>query len=215
MWPRLVVASRNPGKIREIRQVLAPLGMAVVGLDEIGFAAELQEKGQSFAENAAAKALVVAAATGELVLADDSGLMVDALGGRPGVLSARYGGPGLDDAARNGLLLRQLVEVPHGRRGAEFICVLALAGPAARGSQAPSSLPGEEGIGVLDIWAGRVRGVIAAAPRGCRGFGYDPVFLYLPAGKTFGEMTPEEKNAVSHRGRAVRRLPQRLARLGW
>lgn len=194
---RIVVASRNPAKVREIRRVIEGLPVEVMDLAQAGFDAEIEETGQTFAENAAAKALAVAEATGELALADDSGLMVDALGGRPGVLSARYGGDDLTDSQRVELLLRELAQVPHARRAAQFVCVLALA------------VPGR----ILARWAGRVCGVIADKPQGTGGFGYDPVFLYLPAGRTFAQMTPDEKNAVSHRGRAIRRLPEVLRRL--
>lgn len=191
----IVLASRNRAKLREVRAVLEPEGVRVLSLDEAGFDEDLIERGETFEENAAAKALAVAAGTDRLSLADDSGLVVEALGGRPGVKSARYGGPGLDDAARVRLLLDELARVPAGQRVAEFVCVLALA------------LPGR----VVAMWSGRVCGLIADRPRGAGGFGYDPVFVYLPAGKTFAEMSPEEKSAVSHRGRALRQLRRRLA----
>lgn len=190
-----MLASHNLAKVREIRQVLAPLRVPVLSLDDIGFGGEIEEIGDTFAENAAAKALAVGRMTGGLALADDSGLVVDALDGRPGVQSARYGGEGLTDPERVELLLRELADVPHGRRLARFVCVLALA----------------EGDRLLATWAGRVAGLIAEEARGTGGFGYDPVFVYVPLDKTFAELTPAEKNALSHRGRAVRQLPRHLA----
>ncbi len=192
-----MVASHNAAKVREIRQVLAPLHVPVLSLDDVGLSDEIEETGGTFAENAAAKALAVGRITGGPVLADDSGLVVDALDGRPGVMSARYGGEGLTDPERVELLLRQMADVPHGRRTARFVCVLALA----------------KGDRLLATWAGCVAGLIADEARGTGGFGYDPVFLYVPLGRTFAELTAEEKNALSHRGRAVRRLPWHLGAL--
>ncbi|MCX7597306.1 MAG: RdgB/HAM1 family non-canonical purine NTP pyrophosphatase [Armatimonadetes bacterium] len=196
---QLVVGSNNPGKIREIRQMLAAWDMKVVSYSEAGGAGDLPEEGQTFEENAAAKAVEAARRTGLLALADDSGLCVEALGGRPGVLSALYGGAQADDATRCRLLLEELRAAATTNRLAEFVCVLALATPE----------------GLVACWAGRVVGVIADEPRGAGGFGYDPIFLYLPAGRTLAEMPPQEKNAVSHRGRAVRRLPEVLSRHGF
>lgn len=195
---RLVVGSNNPGKLGEIRQVLAPSGVEVLSYSEAGGTGSLPEEGRTFEENATTKALEAARRTGLVALADDSGLCVEALGGRPGVLSARYGGPQADDPTRCRLLLAELQATGASNRLAEFVCVLALATPE----------------GLLARWAGRVAGVIADQPRGHGGFGYDPIFLYLPAGRTFAEMSLEEKNAVSHRGRAVRRLPRILADCG-
>lgn len=196
---RLVVGSNNPGKLREIRQVLAASDIEVLSYVEAGGMGDLPEEGQTFEENATAKAIKAARQTGLPALADDSGLCVEALGGRPGVLSARYGGPEADDPTRCHLLLEELRATASPNRLAEFVCVLALAAPE----------------GLLACWAGRVAGVITNEPKGTGGFGYDPIFLYLPASRTFAEMSPEEKNAVSHRGRAVRRLPKVLARLGF
>ncbi|MBC7287657.1 MAG: XTP/dITP diphosphatase [Armatimonadetes bacterium] len=195
MW-EIVVATRNRGKIAEIAAILEPT-VRVLSLDDVGFAGDLEEAGSSFEENAVSKARVVADATRLLTVADDSGLLVDALGGRPGVLSARYGGDNLTDADRVALLLEELKGVPRAQRTAEFVCVIAVATPSR----------------VRAVWSGRVYGVIACEPRGSHGFGYDPVFEYLPVRKTFAEMEPEEKNAVSHRGRAVRQLPRRLKEL--
>ncbi len=195
--PEIVVATRNPAKIEEIRSIVAD-ALRVLSLDDVDFSDEIQETGETFVENAILKATAVADATGLLTIADDSGLTVDALGGRPGIMSARYGGEGLSDADRIAVLLDELSDVPPAARGAEFVCTIALAAPRH----------------VLATWSGRVYGLITDAPRGSGGFGYDPVFLYLPARKTFAEMTRQEKNAVSHRGRAVRQLPARLRDVG-
>ena len=146
-----------------------------------------EETGQTYAENALVKARTAACLTGALALGDDSGLEVDALGGAPGLHTARFGGPGLTDRARWELLLERLRDVPPARRTARFRCVIALADPA-RGEQ---------------VVEGVVEGVIAAAPRGSGGFGYDPVFFYPPLGRTFGEISDEDKQRVSHRGKAL------------
>jgi XTP/dITP diphosphohydrolase len=152
-----------------------------------------EETGQTYAENALVKARAAARLTGALALGDDSGLEVDALGGAPGLHTARFGGGGLTDRGRWELLLERLRDVPPAQRTARFRCLIALAGPAQ----------GEQ------VVEGVVEGVIAAAPRGSSGFGYDPVFFYPPLGRTFGEISDEEKQRVSHRGKAlaaVRRL---------
>ena len=195
--PEIVVATRNTAKVSEIREIIGG-AMRVLSLSDVGFEQEIEETGETFVDNAILKATAVADGTGLLTIADDSGLMVDALDGRPGVKSARYGGEGLSDAERIALLLDELKDVPRGQRGAEFVCVIALAAPRH----------------VLSTWAGRVYGLIADEPRGTGGFGYDPVFFYLPARKTFAEMSRQEKNTVSHRGRAVRQLPRRLREIG-
>jgi XTP/dITP diphosphohydrolase len=158
------------------------------------------EDGQTYAENAAIKASAVAVATGALALADDSGLEVDALGGRPGVRSARYGGPGLRDADRVGLLLAELRGVPAAQRTARFRCAIALGDPGGR----------------VDVVEGVVEGQVLEAARGAGGFGYDPIFFHPPSRATFAELSAERKNAVSHRSlaliRARRLLIQRSER---
>lgn len=156
--------------------------------DVVADAALPEETGDTYRENALIKARAGAALTGVLALADDSGIEVDALGGAPGVRSARFGGPGLDDAARTALLLERLRDVPAGRRTARYRCVVALVW--ADGTERTAE--------------GTAEGVITAAPRGTGGFGYDPIFEDLALGRTFAELTPEAKAAVSHRGRAVR-----------
>jgi len=186
--PRLVLATLNRAKARELAALLQGLPWEVVGLAALPGAALPEETGRTYRENALRKARHAAALTGARALADDSGLEVDALGGAPGVQSARYGGPGLDDAGRCALLLRALAGVPPARRTARFRCVIALADPDGR----------------AEVVEGLVEGRITEAPRGAHGFGYDPVFFYPPRGRTFAELSLEEKARVDHRGRAVR-----------
>jgi len=199
---RLILATENEHKVREIRELLADLDIEVTHLGERDAPPELTETGATFADNAREKALAVARATGEPALADDSGLMVDALGGAPGVRSARYAGEGASGAELCAKLLREMADVPDNERTARFVCALSLCGPA----------------GEIGRWEGRVEGVITREPRGDGGFGYDPVFYYPPERLTFAQMPPERKNAVSHRGRALQAfradLPAVLARLG-
>lgn len=183
----LVLATNNPGKVREFRRLLDGLAMTVVTPAELGIALEVEEDGDSYAANAAKKAEAFAAAGGCVALADDSGIEVDALGGAPGYLSARYGGPGLDDAGRVRLLLTETRNVPDGQRGARFRAVVAVA------------VPGKE----TRAFEGIVEGTLAHASRGEGGFGYDPVFLLLD-GRTTAEVDASEKDQVSHRGRAIR-----------
>ncbi len=202
MARRLILATTNPHKVREIRELLADLDLAVMHLGELPDPPALTETGATFAENAREKALAVARATGELALADDSGLTVDALGGAPGVRSARYAGEGATGAQLCAKLLREMVGVADAERTARFVCALSLCAP-------------EDQIG---HWEGRVAGVITHEPQGEGGFGYDPVFYYPPDGLTFAQMSPERKNAVSHRGRALQAfradLPAILERIG-
>jgi len=191
-----VVATRNRGKLQEIAAILEGLPFSVRGLDEFPEAPAVEETGSTFEENASLKALAAAQATGHLVLADDSGLEVEALDGRPGVLSARYGGEGAGDDGLCRKVLAELSGVARERRQARFVCVVAAARPT----------------GILWTTKGTCSGYITGVMRGTGGFGYDPVFLYPPLGRTFAELTATEKNAVSHRGRAFRQARQRLAR---
>jgi XTP/dITP diphosphohydrolase len=193
----LVVATRNAGKIAELAELLDGLGLRLVGLDAAGVAEDLPETGDTFAANAVEKAEYVRDRTGRPALADDSGLCVAALGGGPGVYSARYGGPGLTDQQRVERLLAALAGVPPAARAASFVCVLALARP---------------GRPTLTV-EGRVDGVIAAAPAGSGGFGYDPVFFLPELGLTMAQVAPEVKNRISHRARAVRAMRALIARL--
>jgi XTP/dITP diphosphohydrolase len=194
---RLLIATRNPGKMREIARILAGLPLKLVSLDDLGIEAEAEEPAATFRGNAVAKSLFYSRLAGTLTAAEDSGLRVDALGGRPGVLSARYGGPGLDDAGRLALVLRELREVEESRRGAHFVCWIAL---SERGR-------------LLRTFRGTVEGRILPRPRGANGFGYDPIFFVPALGRTTAQLPPEEKNRISHRGRAFRRLKDYLAGL--
>ena len=191
---RLLLATGNPGKVREFRRLLQATPFAVVSATEVGVELEVIEDGATYAENAAKKVLAFAAAGRCLALADDSGIEVDALGGGPGMYSARYGGPGLDDAGRVQLLLRELAGVPPELRTARYRAVVAIAAP------------GTSVALFEETWEGR----IAFATRGCRGFGYDPVFE-LADGRVSAELSDEEKDAVSHRGKAVRAAAAYLA----
>jgi len=217
----LVLATNNPGKISEIRDLLAGLPISVNHLGELADPMELTETHDTFRGNAREKAVAVARATGELALADDSGLVVDALGGAPGVLSSRYAGEGATDADLVAKLLGEMEGVPDAERTARFVCVLILAGPErAKGGGRHPRLPllstGEGTCGherqccEIGRWEGRVEGRITTEPDGQRGFGYDPVFLYPPAGLTFAQMQAEEKNGVSHRGRALQKFRRDL-----
>ena len=187
MRTRLVIATRNAGKVAELRAALALLGFDALSLCDLPSAPDVEEDADSFAGNASKKALEISAALGVAALADDSGLEVDALGGAPGVRSARYGGPGLDDAARNRLLLEALRDVPSSARGARFRCAIAYAAPG----EAPRLFEG--------VFPGR----IAFGPRGTHGFGYDPIFLPDGYEISLAEIPPEEKLRVSHRARAL------------
>jgi len=190
---RLLVASRNRKKLAELRRILDAAqvrGVQLVGLDEVPAYDEAPETAPDFAGNALAKAHDGAAATGLACLADDSGITVDALNGMPGVLSARWCGRHGDDAANTALLLAQVADVPDERRGAAFVCAAALVVPGV-GEQV-----------VLGRWPGR----IARSPAGTGGFGYDPVFVPDGGHRSAAELSPQDKDAVSHRGRALAQL---------
>jgi XTP/dITP diphosphohydrolase len=185
---RLLVATLNPGKVRELALALRPSGITVIGLDRLEDATPVEETGSTFEENARIKAESYSRRTELPVLADDSGLEVDALGGAPGVRSARFGGPGLDQGGRNRLLLERLEHVTDPeRRTARFRCVLAVARTGR----------------TLATFDGVVEGRIIEEPRGKGGFGYDPLFFHPPSGCTTAELGPAEKQRISHRGQAI------------
>jgi len=186
----LVIATGNRGKFKEFAELLQGLDADIVPLDRVGPVEVPPESGDSFQENARLKAVAASTALGAWVLADDSGLEVDALGGAPGVLSARFGGPGKTDAERYGLLLEKLIGVPPERRTARFRCVVALAEPG----------------GKVHVAEGTCEGRIALMPRGVQGFGYDPIFEVPALGKTLAEVGPKIKNRVSHRSQAVAKM---------
>jgi XTP/dITP diphosphohydrolase len=184
---RVVLATFNPGKVHELRRLLDDPAIEMISLAETPGASLPPETGTTYVENALIKARAGHCLTGLAALADDSGLEVDALGGAPGVHSARFGGPGLDDAGRVALLLERLRAVPAATRTARFRCVIAVV----------------DENGLERTAEGVAEGEIALAPRGAGGFGYAPVFVYPPLGRTFGELSDHEKEAVSHRARAV------------
>ncbi len=192
MAEKFVLATHNPGKLREMAQILERLHVEVVMPTDLGINVDVEETGATFAENAMLKAKAVCAASGLPAIADDSGLCVDALNGGPGVYSARYGGEGLDDIGRYRLLLNSLRGATT--RAAHFACAVACAFPNG------DALTAE----------GRCDGAIAFAPMGEGGFGYDPVFLVPEMRKTFAQMTAEEKSGISHRGRAMEKFVEKL-----
>jgi XTP/dITP diphosphohydrolase len=199
----LVLGTTNAGKLRELAALLNPLGIPCRSLAGLVAAVDVDETGDSFAANAALKAGLQARALGHWVLAEDSGLVVDALDGAPGIYSARFSGPaGADsrpaDERNNALLLDRLVGVPPDRRGAHYACHAALADPEGR---------------IVATASGVCRGVIAAATVGGGGFGYDPLFIVPEYGRTFGQLAPEVKAVISHRARALRAIIPALTRL--
>jgi XTP/dITP diphosphohydrolase len=203
--PRLVIATANPGKLVELDRILASSGVAVelAMLADFPGAPDVAETGATFAENALLKARAIAAFTGLPAVADDSGLCVDALNGMPGVLSARWSGRHGDDLANLDLLLAQLADVPDERRGGHFACAAVLALPG--GSSA--------GSGAEQVSEGAVYGRMIREPRGSNGFGYDPIFVPDGDDRTTAELSPAEKDAISHRGRALHGLLPAIARL--
>jgi XTP/dITP diphosphohydrolase len=184
----LVVATRNQGKLREIRALLEGSGIVVFGLDAFPDLPEVEEDGATFEANARKKAATVARLTGRLTLADDSGLEVAALGGRPGVHSARFAGDSARDADNNAKLLQTLAAIPPEKRQGAFCCVMALC----------------DSDGECRVFFGKVEGIVLESPRGEGGFGYDPLFLVREYGRTMAELPMEIKNRISHRGQALR-----------
>lgn len=194
MKRKLILATRNKGKLKEIQVLLSDLDIDIMSLDEAENAPHVVEDGKTFMENAFKKAKVIAEATGIMALADDSGLEVDALDGAPGVYSARYSGEGASDASNNEKLLADLKGVSSGKRGAHFSCVIIVYHPSGQWISTEAKCEGE----------------IAMNSLGDQGFGYDPVF-YIPSIKrTMAQLSPEEKNSLSHRGKALEKLKVEL-----
>ena len=188
---KIIAATKNKNKLREFGEILK--GFEIISQEEAGMDIDVEETGTTFEENSMLKAKAIYEATGIAAIADDSGLCVDALGGAPGIYSARYGGEGLDDEGRVELLLKNMKDVPPEKRSARFVCAITLVGKD----------------GVITA-RGECEGKIDYAPKGENGFGYDPVFYMEEYGKTTAEMSPDEKNAVSHRGKALRIFAEKM-----
>jgi len=197
---KVVLASKNKHKLVEISKITEKFGMELVLQSELGVDIDVEETGTTFEENSFIKAEAVMKATGLPALADDSGIAVDALNGEPGIYSARYGfDESLDDWGRLLLLLKNTEHVPDGQRQAQFVCVITMVTPEGKVIQA----------------RGEIHGELLREARGENGFGYDPIFYYPPFGKSTAEMDPEEKNAVSHRGNALRVFYDKLKEAGY
>ena len=197
MKERLIFATGNEGKMREIRKILDGLGMEILSMKEAGVSLDILEDGETFRENAQIKAYAVWRETGGIVLADDSGLVVDYLGGEPGIYSARYMGEDTSYEIKNQAIIDRLAGIEGEERAARFVCAIAAVLPDGQ---------------VLHTEAA-MEGLIAERPAGCGGFGYDPI-LYIPgSGKTSADLTMEEKNKISHRGKALEEMRARLAAL--
>lgn len=197
---KVVLASKNKHKLEEISQITEKFGMELVLESDLGVDIDVEETGSTFEENSFLKAEAVMKATGLPALADDSGIAVDALNGGPGIYSARYGfDESLDDWGRLQLLLKNTEQVPDERRQAKFVCVITLVTPQQEIIQA----------------RGEVHGMLLRTPAGQSGFGYDPIFYYPPLGKSLAELTPEEKNQVSHRANALQVFYQKLKEAGY
>ena len=191
---RLLLATNNPGKVREYQSLLGGIPYQLVIMADVGISTDVPETGKTFEENATLKATILAEESGLLTLADDSGLEVDALGGEPGVLSHRYAGENATDDDRVNFLLKKLEGVPDKERTARFRCVIAI-----------SRLDGE-----VELFAGECPGIITSTPKGYNGFGYDPIFYLPDFGKTMAEISVEEKNELSHRARAAEKAREYL-----
>ncbi len=191
---RIVFATGNAGKMKEVRMILADLGAEVVSMKEAGISVDIEENGRTYEENALIKARAVAAATGDIVLADDSGLEVDGLNGEPGVYSARYLGEDTPYSVKNANLIERLVGVPEEKRTARFVCAIAAVLPDGRELTTRASIEGRIGY----------------EEKGSGGFGYDPIFYVPELRKTTAELTEEEKNLVSHRGKALQLMKEEL-----
>lgn len=197
MEKRIIFATGNAGKMKEIRMILADLGMPVVSMKEAGVSVEIEENGTSFEENAVIKARTIMEQTGEITMADDSGLEIDALNKEPGIYSARYMGEDTSYEIKNQNLIDRLQGVPEEKRTARFVCAVACAFPDGR---------------VFTVTR-TMEGIIAEESRGANGFGYDPIFYLPEKGCTSAEISAEEKNEMSHRGKALRAMRQQLEEL--
>lgn len=184
----LLIATRNRGKLKEIKALLEDLPFNIVDLSRYPMIETVEESGETFADNACLKATGYARQAGVMTLADDSGLMVDALDGAPGVHSARYAGEGASDVERTAKLLEALADVPQSQRGASFVSVIAIAQKEGK---------------VINVSVGKCKGQVASEPRGAGGFGYDPVFIPEASTLTFAQLEPAEKNRISHRARSL------------
>ena len=197
---KVVLASKNAHKLEEISKITEKFDMELILQSTLGIDLDVEENGQSFEENSFIKAKAVMEATGLPALADDSGICVDALNGEPGIYSARYGfDESLDDRGRMMLLLKNMEAVPDGKRQAKFVCVITMVTPDGQTIQA----------------RGQVHGELTREPKGENGFGYDPIFFYPPTGCTTAELPPEKKNALSHRGQALRVFYEKLKEAGY
>ena len=197
---KVVLASKNPHKLVEIRQITDKFGFELILQSELGVDLDVEETGTTFEENSLLKAEAVMKATGMPALADDSGIAVDALNGEPGIYSARYGfDESLDDWGRLELLLKNTEHVPDGQRQAQFVCVISFITPEGQVIQA----------------RGEIHGELTREPAGENGFGYDPIFYYPPLGKTTAELSPEEKNEVSHRANALKLFYEKMKEAGY
>ena len=200
---QLIMATGNQNKVREIREMLEGSGLTVLSLKDAGIDAQIEENGETFEENALIKAEAIRNLTGQMVLADDSGLMIDAMDGGPGVHSSRFMGEDTSYEIKNRAILDTLKDVPLEKRGAQFVCAMALAFPVAPdGSQRATQ-----------VFRGVFEGRIAYEPAGENGFGYDPIFFVPSENMTSAEMTPEAKNAMSHRGKALQQVVAALKTL--
>lgn len=191
---KLIMATGNVNKVREIRQMLEGTGIEVFSMKDAGIQAEIEENGMSFEENAAIKAETICALAGETVIADDSGLEIDALDGAPGIHSARFMGEDTSYVIKNQAILDQMKEVPEEKRTARFVCAVAIARPGFQ----------------TQVFRGTFEGRIAHEAKGENGFGYDPIFYVPEKGCTSAELSPEEKNAMSHRGKAMQMAVESL-----
>lgn len=188
MSQKLLIATRNSKKKRELQEILGEMDLQLLTLDEIKDIPEIEEDGQTFEENAIKKAFVTADLSAFITMADDSGLVVDALDGQPGIYSARFAGPDADDEKNNEKLLNLMRDIPEGERTARFVCVIAICTPD----------------GITRIAEGKCEGKIALVPSGKGGFGYDPLFIPLGFEKSFAELDAAQKNQISHRGQALK-----------